>query len=267
MRLKSILIAAIVDAILFTAVPAGASLIAAASIDGGGRIFAVDQDATNTCAAIVTGPCQLPDLDPTLNSLITGGHVTGGGDLTVGFAAQTSDKGPVNRLDSTGTQFTNIGAVSHTFIAVISDTNFLGPALVAFTTGAGQWSHLGEGYGDSEISMQWFNDPANQQGALDTSLAQPGNLIDQFSDIAGPANPDSFSHVGGPFAVNDPDLFSMTLRFEGTIAPGVRLTGRETTELKPQAAVSQASAGWLMALGGLLLLIGKRARRADWSRP
>lgn len=247
-------------AAFFAGPAAEAALIAGASIDGGGRVFAVDNDFTSTCGAVVTGPCQLPDLDPTANSLVTGAHTTGGGDLTVGFAVQTSDKGAVNRLDSTGTQFSNIGAVAHTFIAVIGDTDFIGPATTATTTGAGQWSHLGGGYGGSNITMQWFNDPNNEQGALTTSINQPGDLIDQFSDVAGPANPDSFSHVGGPFAVNDPDLFSMTLRFEGLIAPGVRLTGREQTELKELAVVPQVGTGWL-ALGGLGLLAGLWSRR------
>lgn len=238
-----------------------ASLIAAGSVDGGGRFFAVDQQAVNTCGAVVVGPCQLPDLDPAVGSLVTGAFATGGGDLTVGFAVQTSDKGTVNRLDSTGTQFSNIGDAAHTFIGVISDTDFLGPSTEATTTGAGQWSHLGLGYGNSSIAMQWFNDPANQQGALTTSILQPGVQIDAFADAAGPANPDSFSHVGGPFAVNDPGLFSMTLRFEGLIEPGVRLTGREMTELKELAAVPQVGAGWLMGLGGLGLLASFWGRR------
>lgn len=240
--------------------PAEPALIAAGSVDGGGRFFAVDQDATNTCGVLVVGPCQLPDLDAALNSLVTGAFATAGGDLTVGFAVQTSDKGPVNRLDSTGTQFSNVGAVSHTFIGVISDTGFIGPATTATTTGAGQWSHLGLGYGDSNIAMQWFNDPANGQGALDTSINQPGNIIDTFADAAGPGNPDSFSHNGGPFAVDDPGLFSMTLRFEGLIEPGVRLTGREMTELK-STVVSSPMSLMLVGAGLTLAAIVPAARR------
>ena len=62
--------------------------------------------------------------------------------------------------------------------------------------------------------------------------------------------------------MNDPGLFSMSLQFVGTLAPGVRLTGRELTEVKPLVAVP--APGSLSLLGaGLLVatLLGWRRSR------
>jgi len=244
---------------------AEAALIASASVDGGGTIFAIDNDLTSTCGSPVVGPCQLPDIDPTLHRLVVGAH-TISGTLLVLPTVQTADvatgAGTVNRLDSTGTQFTNNDAVSHAVSVAISATDFFGPSTVAFTTGAGQFSTLGGGFADTSITQRWFNDPANEQGALTPDANQPGTLLDTFSFIP-TQNPQSFSHTGGPFAVADPSLFSMTLQFDAVVGPGVRLTGREQTEIKPLAEVSLPGTGWLLGLGAALLVgagVGRRCR-------
>ena len=150
--------------------PADGALIVSSSIDGGPVIFAIDNSALNTCGTPVAGPCQLPDTDPALGSLALNPFLTAGGDVSVQASLQTADiatvPGTVNRLDSTGTQVTNTGAVSHSFAVAIGATDFQGPVAHATTTGAGQWSHLGGGFGDSEIDMCWYNDPLNTQGGL-----------------------------------------------------------------------------------------------------
>jgi hypothetical protein len=234
------------------------------SFDGGAAVFAIDNQIVNTCGAVAVG-CQLPDLDPAVGTLTLAPTTVGtGGGLVVQGTVQTSDKatvpGSINRLDSTGTQVTAVSG-SHTYVVTISDTGFVGPVTQATTTGAGQWSHLGGGYGDTDILMQWFNDPANSQGAEDP-LDTPGILIDSFAAdpiSLGGQNPVSFSHVGGPFSVSDPDLFSMTLSFSGTLDEGVRLTGRELTEIKPLAVVPNPSA--LLLLGAGLAGAGLITRR------
>jgi hypothetical protein len=234
--------------------PAHAILMVSGSFDGGGTVFAVDNSVVSTCGAIAVG-CQLPDLDPAIGSLVLGPTSAGtGGGLLIQGTVQTSDfagvPGTVNRLDSTGTQVTAIVG-THTYAVAISDTNFIGPVTQATTTGAGQWSHLGGGYNGTNIAMSWWNDPLNEQGAQ-SPFDTPGLQIDSFATnplALGGANPQSFSHTGGPFAVNDPDLFSMTLAFSGTLAEGVRLTGREMTEIKPRVAVPMPASLLLVGLG------------------
>jgi len=214
---------------------AHALLILSASIDGGASIFARDNDATNTCPAIVIGGCQLPDIDPTVGILTLLSTTAGaGGDLAIGISTQTQDIGGLNRLDSTGTQITNNGVVSHAISLAVGATDFAGPSFEASASGAGQWSTLGGLFGGSNIDMRWFNDPTNTQGAMTPFALQPGALIAAFSDIAGPNNPDSFSFNSGPIAVLDPGLFGMTLQFDANLGAGVRMTGRELTEVKPQ---------------------------------
>jgi hypothetical protein len=236
---------------LTLAAPAQATLIVAGSVDGGGTIFAVDNSLVATCGTPVVGPCQLPDLSPVSGLLVIGQHEIAG-NLLVLPTVQTADvatvPGTLNRLDSTGTQFTNNDAVAHTVSVAVGATDFQGPAVDAFTTGAGQFSTLGGALGDTTITMRWYNDPANQQGGLSPGVGQPGTLIDLFA-FTPVNNPQSFSHNGGPFAVSDPDLFSMTLQFDAIVGPGVRLTGREQTEIKPLVAVPLPSALWLLGAG------------------
>src|SRR5262249_48189949 len=123
-----------------------------------------------------------------------------------------------------------------------------------------QWSTLSAGgtFGSSGIIMRWYDDPANGQGGLSAGAGQPGNLLDTFTETAGPANPDSFSHNGGPFAVNDPGPFSMTVQFDATIGPGVRLTGRQQTEIKPDDAPVPAPSALLLLGSALGLLAWRR---------
>ena len=245
---------------------AHAALRLGASVDGGATIIAIDNDATSTCPAIVVGGCQLPDVDPTVGNLTLLTTIAAFGDLNIGISTQMSDisSGPgfLNRLDSTGTQVTNNGTIAHSLSMAISSTDFAGPNTTASASGAGQWSTLSQagGFGGSQIAMRWFNDPSNGQGGLDSSAVQPGNLLASFSDVAGPTNPDSFSTNMGPLTVNDPGLFSMTLQFDAIIGPGVRLTGRELTEVKPHS-VSVSEPGTLVLLGIVLAGLGFVRRR------
>jgi hypothetical protein len=250
---------------LVPTLPADATLIVSGSFDGGAPVFAIDNSAVSTCGAVAVG-CQLPDLDPTVGILTLAPTTAGaGGGLNIQGTVQTSDRpnggSTLNRLDSTGTQVTALSG-DHTFVVAVGDTNFIGPVTQATTTGAGQWSHLGGGYGATDILMRWFNDPLNDQGAESPSDT-PGLLLDTFAATPGGlggANPQSFAHTGGPFGVNDPDLFSMTLQFSGTLAEGVRLTGREMTLVKP-LAVSQPPALGLYSLGAALMGLVLVARR------
>jgi hypothetical protein len=230
----------------------------ASSIDGGGTITAIDNQLVNTCPTPLVGPCQLPDIDPTLGTLTLASTTAAGGDLLINVSVQTQTIGGFNRLDSTGTQVTNLSTITaHDFAVAIGATDFVGPVDLATATGAGQWSTLSGQYGPTTITMRWYDDPANTQGALTASALQPGILIDSFSHTPS-LNPESFAH-NAQLAVNDPSLFAMTVQFDGLLGPQVRLTGREQTEIKELVSVSNAGTWWLVGLGVGLLAWWRRS--------
>ena len=117
--------------------------------------------------------------------LATGAAVVG--DISFSFALQTSIKssgpGGLNTLSSAGTVVKNLGLVNHLILLTISDTDFLGPATEFTVTGSGTWvdQTLSVVFRGTTITMQWFNDPANRQGAEDP-IDRPGNLINLASD-------------------------------------------------------------------------------------
>jgi hypothetical protein len=235
----------------------------ASSIDGGGTITAIDNQIVNTCPTPLVGPCQVPDIDPALGTLTLASSTAAGGDLLINVSVQTQTIGGFNRLDSTGTQVTNLSTITaHEFAVAIGATDFIGPVDLATATGAGQWSTLSGQYGPTTITMRWYDDPANQQGALTASALQPGILIDSFSHTPS-LNPESFAH-NAQLAVSDPSLFAMTVQFDGILGPQVRLTGREQTEIKELRAVRNAGTWWLMSMGVALVLgmLGCRRRSA-----
>ncbi len=229
---------ALAGAILLVLPPgADAVLQAAASIDSGATLLACDN---NVCAGGAV-PTFL-DLDPTVGVLETGPQVVG--DISFSFAVQTSEKssgpGGLNTLSSAGTVVQNTGIVAHTILLSIGDTDFIGPAFVFTTTGSGTWVDQTSPaeFGGTTITMQWFNDPANAQGA-DSPGDTPGNLVNTATDTPqdGISNqsfggPPAFDHSGA-LAVPDPALFSMTLSNELVLGPGIRLESRGQAESKP----------------------------------
>jgi hypothetical protein len=217
----------------------------------------------NVCAggAIPT----ILDVDATVGTLATNPFTSG--DIQVSFAVQTSVKSPgpggLNTLSSGGTFVQNNGLVDHDIQLTISDTSFNGPASQFTATGSGTWvdQTLPTAYGGSTITMEWFNDPLNGQGA-ESPGDTPGNMV--FTGTDTPADADgsnqSFSFNSGlsPLGTPDPALFSMTLDNELTLGPGIRLESRGQAESKPQLAVPAPAT--LLLLGSALVLLGWRRR-------
>jgi hypothetical protein len=113
-------------------------------------------------------------------------------------------------------------------VVAVSATNFSPAALLALTTGSGTFTgNAGDG-----ITLKWYNDPTDAQGAT-SATDTPGTRLNTYTFTSvGPA--DSFSSNGGTVAVNDTGPFSMTLQFDFTLLPGASLTARgqaETTEV------------------------------------
>jgi hypothetical protein len=258
---------ALAGAILLSLAPrADALLQAAASIDGGATILACDNVlAGGACTG--GGVATVSDTNPAIGTLTTAGFVSG--DISVDVAVQTSLKSPgpggLNTLSSSGTVIQNLGAVAHTIALTIGDTSFNGPASEFTVTGSGTWvdQTLPAAFGGTTITMEWFNDPLNGQGAQDVGDT-PGNLVNTATNA--PVDGISNQSFGGPLtafnasgALAFPDdlLFSMTLDNVLLLGPGIRLESRGQAESKPQLAVVPAPAT-LLLLGSALALLGWR---------
>ncbi len=185
---------ALAGAILLSLPPrADAILQAAASIDGVASL-ACDQ---NVCAG--GGAPTFADIDPLVGVLTTSPTTIGG--ISLFFAVQTSVKssgpGGLNTLSSAGTVVQNIDSVAHVVLLTIGDTGFIGPAFTFTTTGSGTWvdQTLPALFGGSTITMEWFNDPANAQGA-DSPGDTPGIMVNTATDT--PQDGTSVQSFGGP---------------------------------------------------------------------
>jgi hypothetical protein len=238
---------------------AHATLQAAVSLDGGASLLACDQ---NVCAGGAIP--AFPDTNPALGVLATDPVVIG--LVSASFAVQTAVQGPLNTLSSSGTVIENLDGVAHTLRLTIGGTDFLGPAQTFTATGSGTWVDLTAPalYGGSTITMEWWNDPANGQGA-EFAGDTPGLLLATATDtpVDGLSN-QSFG-AGAPFnvtgAVLDPANFSMTLDNALVLGPGIRLESRGQALSKPLAVeVSAPSSAWLVGLGGGLVALCRKGK-------
>jgi hypothetical protein len=150
----------------------------------------------------------------------------------------------------------NLTGVTKTVTVVVSDTDFTGPVGSWVSSASGTWQNAV----GSHITMNWYDDPTNAQGAS-TSTDTPGTLIDTFSTSA-TLRADSFNHNGeGP--VLDTGPFSMTEQAIFTLTPHAELLSRGQTEIKN--AIPEPST-WAMMLLGFAGLGYAAFRRAAKSR-
>jgi len=229
----------------------------AATADGGATtVIACDQNV-----ACVPGPgvTVLSDTNPAVGNLSVAPFTINGVTLlgTVSNIADPPGLGVPNNLSSSAIEITNNSAAPVTIQVAISSTNFVPPSTQAFTSGSGTWSTGSTG---STIAMQWWNDPANGQGA-ESFNDTPGNMVDSFMATAPAASPFSFSHNGGPFTVSDPSPFSMTLSYQLTLVAGGDLISRGFAEVKPIATTVPEPSSLLLLLGSACGLIALRARK------
>jgi len=221
--------------------------------------FAGDAGGVLVCATDNNVPCvfgtQIPDTNPAPNVLALGSTATPIliDGLSVMGSVSTAIFGAVNILDSSSLAIANVAGAPVTGHFTVSATGFVPPVNTSFLSGSGTWV-TADG---STMTLTWFNDPQNAQGA-ETSLDRPGTLLGTFTDIAtGPA--DSFSSTN-TVAVSDLAPFSMTLGFDLTLTPGGSLISRGQTEIKPvSTAVPEPSTLMLVGLGlGLVSLLARR---------
>ena len=221
---------------LLAAGPAGATLQIAWDF-GGTTGLCVDNTACDQ--NITIGTLQLAD--QTING------------VTVNGSIQTSTKTAASDiLNTSSLSVINTTGASIPVTVTVGDNNFIGPVTQFATAGSGTWQNAV----GSNITLNWYNDPANVQGA-DTAGDTPGALIDTFTSTALLAA-DSFSHNGSG-AVSDGALFSMTEQAIGTLTPGATLLNRGQTEIK--SAVPVREPGSLALLGASLLGMAAFLRR------
>jgi len=166
--------------------------------------------------------------------------------VAVNGSIQTSTKSATsNILNTSSLSVINSTGASIPVTVTVGDNNFIGPVTQFSTAGSGVWQNaIG-----SDITLNWYNDPANAQGA-DFATDTPGALIDTFTSTALVAA-DSFSHNGAG-AVSDGALFSMTEQAIGTLTAGATLLNRGQTEIKSAATVIPEPSS-LALLGASLL--------------
>jgi hypothetical protein len=197
------------------------------------------------------------DLNPAVGIIQVANGVLNG--VEVNGSIQTSTGTPANpgidTLNTSSLSLINLTAVSKTVTVVVSDTDFTGPVASFQTAASGVWQNaIG-----STITMKWFDDPANGQGA-DSPTDTPGNLIDSFTNTA-TLFVDSFSH-NGIGAVADAGPFSMTEEAVFTLSPHAQLVNRGQSEVKLAAPEPSTWAMMLIGFAGLGFAAYRRRDRA-----
>jgi hypothetical protein len=200
-------------------------------------------DVSGTVAACVDNNAAC-DLNPAVGTIQVANSVISINGVQVNGSIQTSTGTPANPgpdiLNTSSLSIINLTALTKTVTVVVSDTDFTGPVVSFQTAGSGVWQNAV----GSKITMSWFDDPANGQGA-DNPTDTPGNMIDSFTHTAATLV-DSFSH-NGIGIISDTGPFSMTEQAVFTLTPFGQLVNRGQTEIK--FAVPEPSTWAMMLLG------------------
>lgn len=197
------------------------------------------------------------DVNPATGTLqlapTTTNGVTASGELDM--SSGTPANPGLNFLNSSVLTVINNSGTVKTVDVIVSDTDFKGPVSLAEVAGSGTWQSTK----GSTITMNWFDDPANVQGA-DSTGNTPGTLIGTFTDTA-TAIVQGFSY-NNTAPVSDGPLFSMTVQAIYTLQPGGELLNRGQTEVK--TAIPEPTTWALMLLGfaGLVVAGWRKAGSA-----
>ena len=208
------------------AVPAHATLQIAANI-GGDEFFCADNtscDANPTVGVINTNPVTLDGISFTSTS-----------------AAAAS--GPIDFLNSSSLLITNTNSIPVKFVITVSQIGFAAPVNKFSDADSGVW----QGSSASAAVLKWFIDPANAQGAVDSS-STPGTLVDTSASTA--AFPVlGFSRTDSSILDKLSSPYSMTEQAIITLGPGESLVNRGQSIIGAEAVIPEPATWALLLLG------------------
>ncbi len=207
--------------------PAHAVLQIAADVSGA-TFFCADNAGCDLNPA--TGVIQLA------NGTLNGVAVNGSIELSAGTPANPGQ----DIIDTSSLSIINRAGATRVVTIAVGDTDFSAPVTSFHITGSGTWVNSG----GSSLLLEWFDDPANAQGA-DNAFDAPGTMLDSFTSTGtDPLHSFSFDDTG---AVSDSAPFSMTIWAQATMTSGAVLLNRGQGEVK--SAVPEPSTWAMMALG------------------
>lgn len=185
-------------------------------------------------------------------------------NVSITGAFSTAKVDGQNLLTGGSTTITNSRATTTRVYVAVGDTAFTPPATKVQVAGDGTLTNP-VGATGSTVTLNYYNDPANEQGANrafadladflgNADLLTPGNLVDSF------AATNSFSYDNISVLAN-PDLatFSMTMLFDVSLISGAQLGSFTMSMLK---SVPEPATLALFSLGLAGIGVARRKKLA-----